>query len=68
MLEKECKEEFGLVRVRNLVFWGSGKTIYSRWRQERKKRNVFDFRDTPRLIHRPNYVNYLGLLYHYTRG
>lgn len=64
MLENECKEEFGLVRIRNLVFWSLGKTLYSRWRQERKRRVVFDFRDT-RLIHR---TNYLGLLYRYTRG
>jgi len=65
MLERECKEEFGLVRIRNLVSRGSGKTIRG---GERKMRHVFDFRDTPRLIHRTNYVNYLGLLYHYTRG
>lgn len=48
-------------------YFGFRKTIYSKWRQERK-RDVFDFRDTPRLIHRTQCVNYLGLLYRYTRG
>ena len=37
MLEEEC-EEFGLARIKNLVFSGSSKTIYSGWRQRDRGR------------------------------
>lgn len=53
---------------KGIWYFGVQVRLFIRGGGKRKRRDVFDFRDTPRLIYRTNYVNYLGLLYRYTRG